>query len=205
MPTGYTADILEGKITTLSQFAKRCMRNFGATMHMRDFDLNAEYVPRKPSAYYKKEIAKAKKEISRIKNLTIEEIISEKVKSLKESQEYHLKAIEKANSDRSLLETLLKEAKEFAPPTAEHQGVKDFMIQQLETTIDFDCGTDYHTKKLAEIQNQLENLDSDSILKDLTEKAKKTLDYFVYELEKEVARCKESNVWVEKLLGAINN
>jgi len=204
MPTGYTADILEGKITNLSQFAKICMRNFGATIHMRDESLNVEYTPRKPDNYYKKEIAKAKKELSRIKNLTIEEVLSEKVKSLKESQEYHLTAISKAETDRSILESLLKEAKEFTPPTPDHQGVKDFMIQQLESTISFDCGTDYHTEKLVEIKNELENLDSENVLNDMLAKSQKTLDYYVDALEKEVVRCNESNKWVNQLLEAIN-
>ena len=36
MPTGYTAGILEGKIKTFPEFAKICMRAFGAAIHMRD-------------------------------------------------------------------------------------------------------------------------------------------------------------------------
>ncbi len=60
MPTGYTAGILDGKITTFQQFAKQCMRAFGATIHMRDDDMDAEITPRTPSDYYSKEIEKAK-------------------------------------------------------------------------------------------------------------------------------------------------
>lgn len=40
MPTGYTAGILDNKITTFSEFALLCSRAFGATIHMREDDLD---------------------------------------------------------------------------------------------------------------------------------------------------------------------
>ena len=36
MPTGYTADIQDGKITTLREYALSCARAFGALIMMRD-------------------------------------------------------------------------------------------------------------------------------------------------------------------------
>ena len=56
MPTGYTEGIIDGKTETFQDFAKQCMRAFGATIHMRDEDMEAEITPRTPSDYSSKEI-----------------------------------------------------------------------------------------------------------------------------------------------------
>jgi len=56
MPTGYTAGIINGETETFQDFAKDCMRAFGATMHMRDDDMDKDYVPRTPSDYHTKQI-----------------------------------------------------------------------------------------------------------------------------------------------------
>lgn len=53
MPTGYTAGILDGEINTFEEFAKTCMRAFGATIHMRDEPLSKTYEPEKTSDYHK--------------------------------------------------------------------------------------------------------------------------------------------------------
>ena len=52
MPTGYTNGILNGEIKTFDEFAKQCIRAFGAAIHMRDDDFNKEYEKRKPDNYY---------------------------------------------------------------------------------------------------------------------------------------------------------
>lgn len=204
MPTGYTARIIDGKISNFQQFAKLCMRNFGATIHMRDESLDAEYTPRTPGTYYQDQIDKFNLELSIIKNMTAEEIISKKVKSLTESQEYHLNAINIANENRKILSALLEDARNFSPPTENHHGIKAFMIEQLESTIDFDCKTEYHEEKLREIKSQLENLDSETTIKELSEAAEKSLAYHKQSLKEEEDRCKESNDWVSEFLKAIN-
>lgn len=82
MPTGYTEGIMNGKITTFPQFAKLCMRAFGATIHLRDESLDSEYEPRVPSDYHSKEIERAKKNIIDAKKLSDEEIIDSKKEAI---------------------------------------------------------------------------------------------------------------------------
>ncbi len=100
MPTGYTAEILDGKITTFPQFAKQCMRAFGATIHMRDDDMDAEFTPRTPSDYYAKEIKKANQVIKEAELLTDEEIIDARKKELQESKASYTKGIQECNNGR---------------------------------------------------------------------------------------------------------
>ena len=56
MPTGYTAYIKDGDITTGKDFLKLCLRNFGVAIDMRDEPLSKP-VPTQfePNPYYKKD------------------------------------------------------------------------------------------------------------------------------------------------------
>jgi len=46
MPTGYTQGILDGTTKDFKEFAKHCMKAFGACVHMRDDDMKKEYEER---------------------------------------------------------------------------------------------------------------------------------------------------------------
>lgn len=204
MPTGYTAGILDGKIKTFPEFAKQCMRAFGALIHMRDEDMDKEYTPNVPGDYYKEHIDEAKKVIEEIKTLSDEELISKQRLALETSKEYHLKKIDKANADAKILIDILAEVKLWIPPTPDHAGLKDFMIQQIESTIDFDCKTDYHERALLEIESNLSSLDADTLRKEKLESAQTDLEYYIKNNNEEIERCNKSNKWVTDLLNSLN-
>jgi hypothetical protein len=204
MPTGYTAGILDGTITTFPQFAKLCMRAFGAAMHLRDESLEDEYTPRVPSDYHPKEIAKANKLLTDSRTLSDEVIIANKKAELESSKEYHLGAIEKAEKNTEILNKILAEVNNWNPPTEEHTGIKDFMIDQIKKTIDFDCNSSYHNKALVEIEFDLRNLNSLNIRSSMVEKAKKDLKYHTAENLKELKRCEDSNKWVTDFINSFN-
>ena len=205
MPTGYTAGILDGKITTFPQFAKQCMRNFGATIHMRDDDIDAKYKERTPSDYYKKEIAKSKQSLIDAKTLSDEVIIDNKKKELEESKQYHNKSIKKAKIDTKNLNAILKKVNAWQPPTSEHAGVKRFMIDQIVKTIDFDCQTKYNDEGLAKVELELLTLNAKSIRKEMIAKAKKDFEYNTKNYNEDVERCNESNQWVSNFINSLEN
>jgi hypothetical protein len=200
MPTGYTAGILDGKITTFPQFAKLCMRAFGAAIHLRDESLDAEYEPRVPSDYHSKAIEKANQLIIDAQKMSDKEIVDVKKEQLENSKKYHLKAIEKAKKSTIEMNKILADVRKWQPPTPEHTGIKDFMIDQIEKTIDFDCKTDYHDRGLIEIETELLTLNATEIRKQMIEQAKKDLDYHNAENLKEIQRCEQSNKWVSDLM-----
>lgn len=203
MPTGYTSGILDGKITTFSQFAKLCMRAFGATIHLRDEDLDAEITPRTPSDYYSKEIEKAKQLLKDAETLSDEVIVQNRKSELENSKEYHLKAIAKAKVDTKNLNDILKDVRNWQPPTSEHTGIKNFMIEQIQTTINFDCKTKFNYDELAKIELELLNLNAHEIRKDMIAKAKKDFEYYTKNYNENVERCDKSNQWVADLLGSL--
>lgn len=203
MPTGYTAGILDGTVTTFPQFAKLCMRAFGATIHLRDESLNTEYQPRVPSDYHLKAIEKANQSIIDAQKLTDEEIVDTRKKQLEDRKKYHLDAIEKAKKATIDMNKILADVKKWQPPTPDHTGIKDFMIDQIEKTIDFDCKTDYNDKELIEIETELLTINAYEVRKQIIEQAKKDLAYHNAENLKEVQRCAQSNKWVNELLESI--
>ena len=204
MPTGYTAGILDGKIKTFPEFAKTCMRAFGATIHMRDDDSDAEYTPRTPSDYHTKEIEKTDKILKDAESMTDKEILAERKKELEESKKYHVKEIAKTKIDRQNLNSILEKAREYQPPTSEHTGIKDFMIQQITETIKYDGETNYHDEALEKIESELSCMDANRTRKDKIAKAKKDLKYHADELTKDIERCEQSNKWVNEFIKSLN-
>ncbi len=203
MPTGYTAGILDGKITTFPQFAKQCMRAFGATIHMRDDDMDAEITPRTPSDYHIKEIERANQLLKDAEILSDKVIVENRKKELEKDKEYHLKAIAKKKIDAKKMNNILKDVKKWQPPTSDHIGIKDFMIDQIEKTIDFDCKIDYHDKALIKIKTEQLNINASEIRKQIIEQAKENLVYHNAENLKQVQVCEQSNKWVTDLLGSL--
>ncbi len=203
MPTGYTAGIIDGKTETFQDFAKQCMRAFGVTIHMRDENMDKEYEPITPSDYHTKALEEAKEKLKQAENLTDAELIEMRTKELEESKKFHLESIAKIKVTRAKLEEFLAKAIEFKAPTPEHEELRKFMIEQLQSTIDFDGKTDYHDKALPEIQMELNNIDANQIRFSMIADANTDITYHLKNHKEELKRCAQSNAWVETLLGSL--
>ena len=73
MPTGYTADVVNGKITEFKDYALQCARGFGAFIHMRDDPGDAPLRPDTESTYYAKAVLEAETELAHLRTLTEEQ------------------------------------------------------------------------------------------------------------------------------------
>ena len=186
MPTGYTAGIIDGKITNFDQIARNCMRAFGATVHMREDDMDAEYTPRVPSQYHAKSIQEYKDKLESIKRMSDEEIIKNKIKALEDSRDYALKSIETATKSKARLEKILVEVNKFIPPTSEHVNFKDFMVQQITNTIQWDCSGEYATKTLGTYADDIANIDVEEERTYMIEDANKSIKYHEKKWKEEV-------------------
>lgn len=204
MPTGYTYGIIEGKTKTFQEFAKHCMRNFGACIHMRDEDSDKEYTPRVPNDYHSKELQSAKEKLEKAEKMTDAELIKMRKKELNKSKRHHAESMENTKIARQKLDEFLLKAKAFEVPTENHEGIKKFMIEQLETTIYYDGNSDYSTKEYSRIIMELNNIDVNNIRFTLIEKAQKDITYHLKEYKEELKRCADSNKWVVDFIDALN-
>ena len=191
MPTGYTAKVQDGTIKDFSTFAMQCARAFGALISLRDEDTSCP-VPEKLKAddYYRTAMIEAETEYYELENFTSDKqwkqmYQNEKQKVKEENTRY---AKQRAEYKKRYYDMLYK-VRDWVPPTPEHRGLKDFMIQQLEESIKFDCNH-FELSELPPFDDWKK------------EKLNSTKENFYYHREKwneEVKRTDEKNKWLADL------
>jgi DNA repair photolyase len=203
MPTGYTAGIIDGNITTFEQFAKQCMRAFGATIHMRDDSLEKEYEPRVPSSYYTGAFDTSLKNLKRLQSMSVEEftkhyrgLILNEISSLEER-------IEETKLQKERLESMLKDVKKWMPPTQDHFEFKNFMAKQLEDTIRIDGDCSYLERSLKRAKEELKNFSAEKLMKKEIEREEENVKTYRASHREEVNRCAEASKWVSDLLDSL--
>lgn len=142
MPTGYTAHVADGEITSLRGFAMLCARGMGALITMRDEPLSAP-LPEKlePNlAYYGPELEKAQALLAELPGLTAEECDARAMAEYDRDKAWRVEATDRQNAQRERYVRLLGEVEAW---DCRAEGLKDFMLDQLRKSIEFDCGVDY--------------------------------------------------------------
>ena len=203
MPTGYTAGILDGKITTFPQFAKICMNAFGACMHMRDEPLGSPYKKAKPSDYYPKKIKELNQRLKFLKTASDERIIEDRKSQIEKDIQYHKKSIAKIKKSLRSFNKILDSIDKWNPPTEDHNELKSFMTKQIKETIAFDCDDVWNKEKIESLNFELVNLDANSIRINQIESVMNELKRAEENLQKDIARCKSANQWVSELLKSL--
>lgn len=145
MPTGYTNIVAKNDDCTFAQFAMRCAREFEALMSMRDKPLDAP-IPEsfEPDDFYQKqyEAAKAEYEAFIANPPTEEELSKEYDEYVATQKEQYAETIAEKREKRERYNRMLTKVLKWQPPTPDHEGLRRFMIQQLQESIEFDC-TEY--------------------------------------------------------------
>jgi len=203
MPSGYTAGVIEGKITTFEQFGKLCGKAMGAMIHMRDDSLDEPYYPDKVNNYHIKTIEKLENEIT--DNLSDEEIIKLETEKILKDIDYEERTLKDKENKLKILNEFLEKAKAYIPPTSEHEGIKDFMIKQLQETINWDCDFSWNKERLEKLKVDLKNIDPKLVKKANKEKIEKDIQYHKEQLEKEIKRVNDRNEWVETYFKSLEN
>jgi hypothetical protein len=145
MPTGYTAAIKDG--ITFNQYVLTCARAFGALIMMRDDPMDAA-IPDKfePESYLFEWVETAKAEVLRIEGLSIDECRAEAKKEYDTALAYRERGIREATDLRAKYNAMLEVTRAWIPPSPDHVGLKDFMIKQIEESIEWDCSTEYYER-----------------------------------------------------------
>lgn len=146
MPTGYTAAVQDGKITTLQQFALQCARAFGALIYMRDDNMDApipEILPR--GGEYRRE--RVLEDLARLAEL---ERLSP-IEAQRRCQAHNLREIQawadycdRNGIHAARYKTMIAQVEAWSPPTPDHVHLQTFMLDQLRISLQ-DCRSDYIT------------------------------------------------------------
>jgi len=194
MPTGYTAGVQNGTVADFKTFAMQCARAFGALIDMRDSPADAP-IPeeQKPSEYHVEAIAKAEGNLAELRNMGLEERAAAwraaRTAAELRRDEYRAERVQQEERYRAML----AEARAWSPPTAEHQGLKDFMVKQLSESIEFDCRPPHYDPTSSVGDSPLEWWDSQIAA------VQRDIEYHREEDAKERLRVAGRNRWVNEL------
>lgn len=139
MPSAYTDAVIKGEIASFKEFSTQCLRAMGVSVTMRDEPMSKP-VPESFSteAYYYTNVDKARARLVEVLNWTETQKYWAWIKATEELDSMFAEATQRANEARRTCEEMRDKVLAWVPPTEEHKGLKDFMIQQLVSTIDFD-------------------------------------------------------------------
>ena len=144
MPSGYTCDI--AKDISFNEFAMDCARAFGACITMRDDPTGGDKIPEKfePSTYNKDRVKHYEFEL--IKYETMDPQVAERKADEGFIKECRTRAgyIREKENLAEKYHNMLNQVIEWEPPTEDHVGLKNFMIQQIEDSIKHDCNIEYN-------------------------------------------------------------
>ena len=193
MPTGYTHDIENGQ--TFEDYALRCARAFGACTLQRDESANERPKLREESSLYDEKLPEALAELGYLQSLDNKQKeefgTEERDKAIADIQE----SLEKKSALESKYRDMLNKVSAWTPPTKDHVGLKEFMTKQIVDSINFDCDTKFY---IEELQKAITKKPAD-FYADAVKKAEWNCNYYEEELEKDLKRTEESNVWIMDL------
>ena len=191
MATGYTMDIHDGKPVTFDQFALKCSRALGAAIMQRDESPDVEIRMCELDDYYATNVEKAQAKLDDASALSDAEWLSLQADELEEAKKFSEEYIAERDAVRSRYTQMLEQVEGWVPPTGEHEGLKKFMIEQLQDSIKWDCGdyTPHVPEALPVHEYRAKKIES----------LAKSLGYAAESLAKEKALVASQNAWVTAL------
>lgn len=199
MPTGYTADI-ENDIT-FEDYLLGCARAFGACLHQRDDNTKTKPKLRSvDNSYHIDALSAAKAEVAKLEAMKgVNDRTAFGKKVIAEENAFNQEYFNKKVSLKNKYEAMLQKAYNWFPPTPDHENLKKFMIEQIISSIDYDCDTKYAMDRLTELSkaNPLDKYN------DALRRAYKDVEYHETELMKERERNADANKWIMSLYDSL--
>ena len=206
MTTGYTQQIIDGKIKTPKEFLYLCLRNFGICICMRDepFDESqedyTEYLKKHYQdtiGYYSKKLENAKKEYTRILNLSDEDLYQMYVKIFSYDRDYYQKRTDEIKEQNIKYQTFY-DAIENWDCSEEFSNIKKFALNQIDISKeDEDSYVDELSKKMLTKEEFISN-EKSKYKEDLLNYAKSDIDYHQKELDNTIKGMNDGLAFYER-------
>lgn len=194
MPTGYTADI--AKDITFEEFILKCARAFGACITMKDDDSGDE-IPQKfePSTYHLNELERYKEKLIECNSITVEDAEKRALAEHKKRVEDNIVYDNERKKLKTQYSEMLDQVQLWLPPTKDHVRLKEFMIDQIEESIRFDCTSSYGGPSRL--------LSGEEWLESRIESIADSIEYHAKAYAAEVKRVATGNLWLAQLRNSI--
>jgi len=166
MPSGYTAALYDGKDQSFSEFVLTCARAFA--IGLRDTDMSV--VPTEENAvdstdYNEQSLNRSQERLSDLLAMSGVQIEAEARRDWQRAVNSNARTREEALVRKGRYEAMLDDVNAWVPPTPDHQGLKDFMVEQLTSSIKFDCHfpadpplilpTEWHAREVAQAERSV--------------------------------------------------
>ena len=198
MPTGYTNDIQ--KDISFEDFALSCALAFGACIHQRDD--SGKFRPKFREGDYTFHLdglEETKKEIDELESMSEIERIEYGKKVIQKEIDENQEEILKQEVWKSKYTAMLRKVQDWQPPTPEHNQLKVFMADQINSSIQFDCDTSYSTRRIGKLRTEPPLNYFNVALK----RATLQLKYHEECIAKEMNRVNEANKWIGALYDSL--
>ena len=195
MPTGYTAGVVDGTVTDLRTFALTCARGMGALIMMRDEPSSAE-VPRRfepQTTYHDERLVSARARLAELDAMSEADREAACGNHNAQVKADRTRATEENTEKRNRYNSMIAKVVQWegAP-----EGLKEFMLEQLRSSREFDCGgdpTEYMPAPVEVTEWYREEL----------RKAARDIEYHEGERAKEIGRTAERNAWLSRLFASL--
>lgn len=193
MPTGYTSKIEDGQ--SFEDFVLGCARAFGACLDQRDDPMFDKPKLREESDYHRERLLEDSAELGAFHTMNHEQ----KLANGNELREEAIARAQKYLNDKIVLkskyESMRDKVRGWNPPTPDHMNLKTFMIEQINSSIDFDCNVKY---ALDELEKRTK-MTAMEYYDEAVSKLEWSVKYHEEEIAKERKRVEESNNWILEL------
>lgn len=205
MPTGYTQQIIDGKVKTPKEFLHLCLRNFGICISMRDvpFEAQVDYTEfikkyyQDTIGYHIKALENAKKEYTRILNLSDDNLYEMYVKIFSDDRDYYQKRTDEIKEQNTKYQTFYG-AIENWDCSEEFYNIKQFALNQIDISKeDEDYYIDKLSKKMLTKEEFISN-EKSKYKEDLLNYAKSNIDYHQKKLDAAIKEMNDSLAFYER-------
>lgn len=135
MPTGYSYPIEEDENYTFKEYLLSCARSCGALHSMRDKGKDAPLPDSiEPEPYHLEKLEEVKAKLENLKLMTDEQKELAATAQYARALKFATEANESVGVKRARYEAMLTRVIAWVPPTPEHDDLKKFMIEQIQTS-----------------------------------------------------------------------
>ena len=204
MPTGYTQQIIDGKVKTPREFLHLCLRNFGICICMRDepFDkLQEDYTEylkksyQDTIGYYTKALENAKAEYEKIINLSDDNLYEMYVKKFTDDRDYYQKIIDMVNKQNAQYQSFY-DAIENWKCSEEFSNIKEFALNQIDISKE---NENYYKNELSKKMFTKEEFIADGKYKEnLLKSAERDVNYNQERLDEAIENMNDSLAFYER-------
>lgn len=206
MPTGYTADVENGEITTLKEYMYRCARAFGGFVHQREDPLDAELKYPELDIHYEQWAIEREEENLRYWETASDEDIRYRIEeNQRKEYEHNKEALKMYEAHNKRYDDMLSKVQAWQPPTDEHQKIKEFAIEQLTISRRSDDFVDkYYRQPILEFESQSTNpINIETLREEHLIDSEKSILTYQKQIKEKKQKHQETLEWIDQFFGSL--